>query len=388
MFLGLRKILCRTVFIFSLSCGSLAACAQPPTATPEIRIGVLANLADQVSIEGSGQPTINAAQLAVKQVNQDGGLTVGGKKYTFRLMIENDQNTPQGAVAAAKKLINQEQVVALIGPQYSKNAIPVADVAENAHIPMISAISTNPKTTAGKQYVFRACFIDTFQGQVMAQFAFVDLAARKAAVLYDVASDYNRDIATIFKQAFEAAGGQVVAFEGYPSGQTDFSSYLAHIHAQAPDVLFLPNYANEAPLQTRQARQAGIKAIFISSDTWGEVQPADAPDANGAFFSSYWHLDSSLPASRQFVADYRQTYSQDPNSTAALTYDAIELLFQAIRQQGKADPEAIRAGLAATRDYPGVSGSISFEGSGDPVKGAVILQIQDKKIIFHKVVNP
>jgi branched-chain amino acid transport system substrate-binding protein len=366
----------------------LAACAQP--APPlEIRVGVLAILSDNpTDVATSGQPTVNAAKLAVKQVNDAGGLKLGGRDYKVTLLIEDDHNNLETAVAAARKLINQEQVVALIGPQYSRNAIPVADVAENAHVPMISPMSTNLNTTAGKSYVFRVGFIDTFQGQVMAQFAFTDLAARKAAVLYDVANDYNRGIAEIFRQAFEAAGGQVVAFEGYPSGLTDFSPYLDHIQAQGPDVLFLPCYANEAPLQTRQARQAGIKATFISSDSWDGINLTNVPEANGAFFSNQWHLDSSQPASRDFVAAYHQAYNQDPNSTAALTYDAFGLLFRAIQQQGKPDPDAIRAGLAATHDYSGVSGLISYQGNGDPVKGAVILQVSDGKIVFHKVVSP
>ena len=218
----------------------LIACGPQPTQETEIRIGVIAPLSGDIA--NVGQSTVEAAELAVQKVNDAGGLDVGGRKQKVVLVIEDNQDKAEVAVSAAQKLINQENVVAIVGPQASRNAIPVSNVAENAHIPMVSPWSTNPETTAGKQYVFRVAFIDPFQGRVMARFAIEEFGAQKAGVLYDVASAYNKGIAEIFKQVFEEAGGQVVAFESYTTGEQDFSRQLENIRDSGAEVLFLPNY--------------------------------------------------------------------------------------------------------------------------------------------------
>jgi branched-chain amino acid transport system substrate-binding protein len=375
------------VLTLSLIIGGLVACNRQPA---ELRIGLVAYLSGEAkTVESSGQPTVEAAQLAVQEVNDAGGLDVGRRKYKVVLVIEDIESKPELAVNAAHKLIYQENVVAIVGPQYSRDAIPVARVAEEARLPMLSPMSTNPETTAGKQYVFRVGFVDDFQGRVMARFAREELGAQTTAVLYDVASAYNKGIAELFKQAFEEAGGQVVAFETYTTDNAeDFSQQLARIRESGAKVLFLPNYPQDVALQVQQANQMGVKAAIIGSDSWTPDSFADLPEFEGTFCSRHWHSDIANEQARSFIEAYRQVYDQDPNNTAALTYDAFGLLFQAIQSQGQVDPESIRNGLYNLGPYPGVSGSIEYQDTGDPVKSVVIVQIKDGDVVFYALVNP
>ncbi len=370
------------LFLLLVTVGCGAKQAQPV----EIRIGVIAPISG--SIPTVGESTVNAAQMVADQINSQGGLEVGGKKYPITLIIQDGKDNQEASVAAAMELINRQNVVAIIGPQASRNAIPVSRVAENAHIPMISPWSTNPETTKGKLYVFRAAFIDPFQGQVMARFAFEEFGATKAAVLYDIASAYNKGIAEIFKQAFEDAGGEVVAFESYTTGETDFAAQLQRIHESGAQVLFLPNYENEVPLQAQQARQIGLDIPLIGSDAWGTIAPEDRAILEGSFFSTHYAADIAEEPALSFIEQYRQRYGQTPDDVAALTYDAFGLLFQAIQNAASIDPEDIRAGLAAIESYNGVTGQMQFRGSGDPVKSAVILQVRNGEFVFYKFATP
>lgn len=372
--------------------GALLSCGGPQE-EETIKIGVIAPLTGSIPLVG--QSTVNAAQMAVKEINDAGGLDLtqegsggGGQKLKVELIIEDNEDKKESAVSAAQKLINQGGVVAIVGPQASRNAIPAAAIAESAGVPMISPWSTNPETTAGKKYVFRAAFIDPFQGQVMARFAIEELGARKAAVLYDIASEYNKGIAEIFQQVFEGAGGEVVAFESYTTGEQDFASQLATIKAREPDVLFLPNYYSEVPLQVKQAREAGIDVPVIGSDTWGVLESEDLPDLEGCFFSTHYSTDIASPAAERFVSAYEEAYGQVPDDVAALTYDAFGLLFEAIRSQGEADAESIRNGLASIRRYEGVTGVMEFRGTGDPIKSAVILRIEGGQFKFYRLAEP
>jgi len=365
---------------------ALAGCAPQDQKINEIRIGVIAPITG--GIPNVGKSTVEAAQMAAQEINDAGGLEVAGKKYTITLVIEDNQDKAETAVAVAEKLINQEYVVALIGPQASRNAIPVAQVAENARIPMISPWSTNPDTTAGRQYVFRVAFIDPFQGQVMARFSFEEVDATKAAVLYDVASSYNKGIAEIYKQVFEAAGGEVVAFESYTTGETDFTKQLAKIKNSGAQVLFLPNYENEVPLQAEQARQIGLDIPLIGSDSWGTIAPEDRTQLEGAYFSTHYATDIADEPARTFIENYTTKYGHTPDDVAALTYDAFGLLFEAIQSQGLAEPEAIRTGLAGIESFLGVTGSMKYSGSGDPIKSAVVLRVVDGKFVFYKLATP
>jgi branched-chain amino acid transport system substrate-binding protein len=368
--------------------GSLLLGGCAPKETNDIRIGVNAE------ITGS-KPTVGdsckkAAELLAAQVNAAGGLKVGDKKYPITLFIEDNEDKPESAAAVAKKLISQDNVLAIIGPNASGNAIPAARICEDAKVIMISPWSTNPKTTEHLKYVFRACFLDDFQGEVMAKFARDNLKAKTAAVLYDVASEYNKGIAEFFKKSFEKLGGQVVAFESYTKDDKDFSSQLTKIKAANPDVLFLPNYYNEVPLQAQQARRLGITCSFIGSDSWGssELLTLGGKDLEGGFFSTHYAPDIATPKAHTFIKDYETKYGKKPDDVAALTYDSGQLLLSAIAKAGSLDRQKVRAALANISEFEGVTGTMKFSGTGDPVKSAVIIQIKDGKFKYFATVSP
>jgi len=366
--------------------GSLVAgCGKEKT----IKIGLNTELTGSIPVVG--QSCKNAAEMAVQEVNDAGGLEVGGTKYKIDLIVEDNEDKAESAAAVAQKLITQDNVVAMIGPNASRNAIPAADIAESSKVPMISPWSTNVKTCEGKKYVFRACFTDAFQGVVCAKFALNSLHATKAAVLYDVASEYNKGIAEVFKKTFEEQGGKIVAFESYTTGDKDFSSQLTRIKAANPDVLFLPNYYSEVPLQVQQAHKLGYKGAFLGSDSWGstELIKLGGADMEGQFFSTHYAPDIATPQAQKFISAYKAKYGSVPDDVAALTYDSFGLLFQALQACGKIDDrEALRNALAQIQSYQGVTGNIKYEGTGDPVKSAVILQIKNGQFTYYETANP
>ena len=364
--------------------GVLVGCAEPPQA--EVRIGVISAFSGPL-YGPTGRSVQEGAALAAAQVNEAGGLDVAGRRHRVVLLFEDNADNPNRSVDAARKLINRDGVVALIGPTLSRNALPAALVAEQYRIPLISPGSTNPALTAGRRYSFRISFVDDVQGRAIAQFARQDLGAETAAVLFDVASAYNKNIAAVFKQHFEDAGGAVVAFEAYTTGQQDFRAHLARIREAAPDVLYLPNYANEVPLQAEQARQAGIEAILLGSDAWDATLYAAQPVFDNAFFTDDWFPDVADADAEAFIEAYRQRYGHAPFSQAALTYDAFGVLFQAIESSGSLASEPLREALAQIEDYPGVTGTISYRGTGDPLKRVLVLQIKDGQTSFFKQIE-
>lgn len=372
----------------------VTACA-PSDNRNVIRIGVVAELTG--NLPAIGASCRNAAELAVQQVNENGGLVINDQRYKLELFIEDNAADQEQTVAAVQKLINDHAVVAIIGPNASRFAIPAAEVAENAQIPLISPWSTNPQTTLDavsgepKDYVLRAAFVDAFQGQVVARFALDYLHAQRAAVLFDVTSEYNRGIAEFFKQTYEAAGGTVVAYETYTTGETDFSAHLSRIKEAAPDLIFLPNYYTDVPLQVRQAHQLGLQVPCMGSDTWGtpELLSLCGEDCEGYYFSTHYSADAANPITTRFVEAYQAAYGQIPDDVAALTYDSFGLLFQALQAAGRADPQKVNDALHQIGRYEGVTGSMLFQqGSGDPIKSAVILQVQAGRFAWFANINP
>ena len=374
----------------------LAACgagAGPSTAST-IRVGGVGELTGDIPAVGASFK--NAAEMAVQEVNDAGGLDVGGTKYTIELFIEDNAGKADQSASAAQKLITQQNVVAIIGPNASRYAIPASEIAESSQVPMISPWSTNPQTTLDKnnqpkKYVFRAAFIDPFQGRVVAKFALENLKATKAAVLYDIASDYNKGIAEFFKQTFEENGGQVVAFETYTTGDKDFSAQLTKIKDTQPEVIFLPNYYSEVPLQIQQAHRLGITVPFLGSDSWGSAELISlcGADCEGYYFSTHYAADAATPVATKFIEAYKAKYGNTPDDVAALTYDSFGLLWQALQSAGKVDRQAVRDALAKIPSYEGVTGNMQFqEGSGDPVKSAVILQVKGDKFVWFANANP
>jgi branched-chain amino acid transport system substrate-binding protein len=371
-----------TVLLVIIGCNQ--ATLEQPTAT--IPIGLLATLSgESVSV---GESTTMGAELAIADLKAAGGILVEGQNYDISLVIEDDQDQVDACLNAVRKLIYQDKVVAIVGPQFSRNAIPAAQLAEEAKVPLISPRATNPEVTKEKDFVFRTIFIDPFQGEVMANFARQELGATTAGILYDVASAYNRGIAEVFRDRFEAAGGQVVAFESYTTGATDFTPFLTPIREAQPDVVFLPNYEFEVPIQVQQAKALGMTSTFLGSDSWGSITPENRPQLAGSYFSDQFSPQTDSPKAQVFIERFQQTYNQLPTAVAASTYDAIMLVAQTIQQEGKATPAAIRQGLSEIGQFEGVTGTIEFRNTGDPIRSAVILQIQEDEFVFHKQVNP
>ncbi|MBC7226295.1 MAG: ABC transporter substrate-binding protein [Thermoflexales bacterium] len=372
--------------------GLLVTACQPKG--PEtIKIGLNAELTGGVPVVGASCK--NGAELAVEEVNNAGGLEVGGKKYKIELLIEDNEDKAESAAAAAQKL-NAAGVLLMIGPNASRNAIPAAEVAEANKMPMISPWSTNPKTTIDaatgqpKKYVMRACFIDDFQGVVAAKFAINELGSKKPAVLYDVASEYNKGIAEIYKKTMEENGIQVVAFETYTTGDKDFSAQLTKIIQSGADSLFLPNYYTEVPLQVQQAHKLGFTGVILGSDSWGATELIDlcGADCEGYFFTTHYAADIATPKAQAFIQAYQAKYGKVPDDVAALTYDAFGLAFQAIQAAGKIDREAVNQALHNVSRYEGVTGVLQFKGTGDPVKSAVVLQIKGGKFVYYTTAQP
>lgn len=360
-----------------------------------IKVGGIGELTGDIPAVGASFK--NAAEMAVADINNAGGLDVGGKKYKIELVIEDNAGKADQSASAAQKLITQDNVVAIIGPNASRYAIPASEIAESSSVALITPWSTNPKTTINektnspKKYVFRACFIDPFQGRVVAKFALDNLKTKKAAVLYDVASDYNKGIAEFFKQTYEENGGQVVAFETYTTGDKDFTAQLTKIKDTAPEVIFLPNYYSEVPLQIQQAHRLGIDVPFLGSDSWGssELVKLCGNECEGYYFSTHYAADNAAPAAKKFIDAYKAKHGTAPDDVAALTYDAFGLLWQALQTAGKVDRQAVRDALAKIPNYEGVTGSMQFqEGSGDPIKSAVVLQVKNGQFVFFANAAP
>ncbi len=368
-------------------------CAQKDS--DAVRIGVIAELTGDIPAVGASCK--NAAELVVREINDGGGIQLGEKKYPVELIIEDNAGKADQSASSAQKLITQQKVTAIVGPNASRYALPAAEIAESGKTVLITPWSTAPKATldsksnASKKYVFRACFIDPFQGGVIAKFTLDDLKLKKTAVLYDVASEYNKGIAEIFKEVYEKNGGTIVAFETYTTNDKDFSSQLTKIKKANPDIIFLPNYYSEVPLQIQQAKRLGISVPFIGSDSWGseELLKLCGKDCEGYYFSTHYAADSASDATKKFIATYKAKYGTTPDDVAALTYDSFGLLAQAIKTAGRNDRQAVRDALAKIPLYNGVTGSMQFkEGSGDPIKSAVILQIKDGKFTWFANAKP
>lgn len=368
----------------------LSSCNSGP---PKVKIGLNTELTGSIPVVG--QSCKNAAEMAVKEVNDAGGLEVGGVKYLVELSVEDNEDKSDSAVAVAQKL-SSERMLAMVGPNASRNAIPASETAEANRMPMISPWSTNQKLTVDarsgkpKKYVFRAAFTDDFQGVVAAKFAFDELKTLKPAVLYDVSSEYNKGIAEVYKKTMVSEGVKIVASETYTSGDKDFSAQLTKIIKAGADTIFLPNYYNEVPQQMKQARQLGFKGKFLGSDSWGneELVKLGGKVSEGAYFTTHYAADIATPKARAFIKGYKDAYGSTPDDVAALTYDSFGLLFQAIKAGGKLERASVRSAMAAITSYDGVTGTMQFKGTGDPIKSAVVICIKKGKFTYFKSAKP
>jgi branched-chain amino acid transport system substrate-binding protein len=343
-----------------------------------------------------GASTKNAAEMYLKKFPT---LQVGSKNYTLKFIYEDNEYKAESAVKATTKLITEEEVLGIIGPQASSQAVPAGEVANNGATPMVSPWSTNPNTTLNRPYVFRSCFLDPFQGPVLANFATDELGAKKAAVLYDIAADYPKGLAEFFKAAFEKihGPGSVTAFESFTTGDKDFSAQMANIVISGADVLFVPQYYSEVPLIVRSAKENGWEKPILGSDSWGggDLMSLCGDDCKGCFFSTHYAAAGAQGDTKVFIDEYAATYGKTPDDVAALTWDSLGLMIKAIQNTGglsadiKADRTKVKDALAAIKNYPGITGAMTFTPEGDPIKCAVVVKINDTgEFAFHKSVCP
>jgi branched-chain amino acid transport system substrate-binding protein len=332
----------------------------------KVKIGM--NLELTGDIPAVGASSKNAAELYFNQLNEKGGVALADGSKKVSLIVRDNAAKADQSASVAQQLVSSQGVVAMIGPNSSACAIPAGEIAESLKCVMISPWSTNPKTTLDqasgvpKRYVFRGCFTDPFQAIVLAKFVTNDLGAKKAAVLYDVSSEAPLGQATLFRDTFTAAGGEIVAFETFTTGDKDFSAQLTNIREANPDVIFLPTYYNDVPLIAQQARRLGITAQFIGSDAWSspEIIKLGGADVDGSYFCNHFSTQIATDEAKKFIADYTAKYGQAPDDVAALTYDACGLVTEALKSGGKNDREALREAFAQIREYKGVTGTFRF----------------------------
>jgi len=357
-------------------------CADPGG---PIKIGVYGDLTGQTS--SFGQSTRNGAQMAADEINAAGG--INGRQV--QLIHEDDQGEPGKAAIVVAKLINQDQVRALIGEVASSNSIAAAPNAQKAKVPMISPSSTNPKVTQIGDYIFRVCFIDPFQGEVMAKFAFNSLKAKKAAILFDSNSDYSKGLIQFFKAAFTKLGGTIVIEKAYAQRDRDFTGQLTAIRDTTPDVIYVPGYYQEVGVIAKQTKQLGIKAPLLGGDGWDSPQLWDlGGDAlNGNYISNHYSVDDPTPVIQDFVKRYKARYNGTaPDAIAALGYDATMVMADAIKRAGGTECVALRDAIAQTANYKGITGVITLNSERNAVKPAVVLELKDKKFVYRETINP
>ena len=355
-----------------------------------------------------GLSTKAGVEVALDQLTASKEGKIGGLKV--RVVVEDDRGMAEEAATVVQKLINQDRVLAVVGEVASSRSLAAGPICQQAGVPMISPSSTNPEVTKKGDYIFRMCFLDDFQGWVMAKFVAEDLKLKKVAVLKDVKNDYSVGLANYFTQAFQAMGGTVVLETSYSAGDADFRAALTSIKARRPEAVIVPGYYTEAGQIARQARELGITVPLIGGDGWESEKLIEigGEAMNGCFYSNHWALDAPDPKLQDFLKAYRDKFKGDPDAIGGLAYDAAQVLFQSLEQLSTQDPKAfaglgsskagteerkaacrkLREIIAATAQYPGVTGTITLDANRDASKPAVVIEIKDGKKIFRTSIAP
>jgi len=364
-------------------------CSKPSSGTAAggdvIKVGEFASLTGSEAT--FGQSSHKGTALAIDDLNAAGGVL--GKK--IQLLTEDDQSQAGQPATVVRKLISSDGVVAILGEVASSKSLEAAPICEENKIPMISPSSTNPKVTETGDYIFRVCFIDPFQGTVMANFARKTLKLQNVAVLTDVKSDYSLGLAKFFKQSFIADGGKIVTEQNYSGGDKDFNAQLTSIKAANPDGIFVPGYYTEVGLIVLQARQQGITVPVFGGDGWesSSLVPIGGKAMEGCYFSTHYSPQDTSPAVQNFVKEYRAKFDNEtPDAMAALGYDSAMILADAMKRAGAADEAKVRDALAATKDFAGVTGKITIDTDRNASKPAVILTITNGQFQYIQTVSP
>lgn len=368
-----------------VACSALLT-AGAALAADTIKIGY--NIPMTGDIPKVGEASKFSAEMLKADINGAGGLDVGGKKYMLEFVYEDNEAKAESAVTTALKLIEKDQVLAMIGPNSSKQAVPAGQVADDNQTVMVTPWSTNPDTTLDRPWVFRAAFLDPFQGPVAVNFAVKTFGAKTSAVLYDLENDYSKGLAEIFRDVFEEKMGEgsVVAFESHGTKDQDFSAQLTKIVAAKPDFIFVPNNYNQVALIVKQSRQQGFDGQFMGSDAWGsaELMTLCGDDCKGLYFSTHYAAAGATGATKEFIDRYSEKYGYTPDDVAALTWDATRIVLKAIQDTGglsgklRKDRKAVREAMAAIPSFDGITGGMKFDEQGDPIKCAVVVKISDE----------
>ena len=335
--------------------------------------------------------TVNGINLAIKQTNEQGGVL--GKQ--IKLIIADNKSEPSESANAITKLIKNDNVKLVFGSVASSNVLATVQIAHDSKIPLITATATNPSVTMEQDqvrpYVFRTCFIDPFQGEVMANFAAKSLQAKNAVMYIDSSSDYSKGLAKIFAEKFIANGGIIIGEESFLQKDQDFKSTLTKIKAINPDVVFIPAYYEEVGKIIRHAREIGIQSQLIGTDGWDDpklIEIAGLSAVEGTFFSNHYSPQDQDPKVVEFVKAYKAEYNQEPSALAVLGYDCALVVIDAIKRAGSDDPEKIRQALEETKKLQITTGLLSIDNNHNPIKSAVVVEIKNGQQIFKEKINP
>jgi branched-chain amino acid transport system substrate-binding protein len=349
-----------------------------------IKVGVIGAMTG--SLATFGISTNNGVMLAVDEINSKGG--VKGKK--IKIISLDDQGKPEEAALVATKLITQDKVVALLGEVASSISLAMAPIAQQYKIPMITPSSTNPKVTEIGDHIFRVCFIDPFQGSVMAKFAADTLKAKNVAILRDIKNDYSMGLSAFFTDTFTKGGGKIVVDQSYSAGDIDFKAQLTAIRAKKPDAIYVPGYYTDVGLIARQARELGISVPLMGGDGWDSPKLKEIGGAavDGSYISNHYSAENQDPRVQTFIAAYKSKYGSTPDALAAMGYDAARVLAQAMEKAPTFEPKDIRDAIAKTKDFEGVTGNITIDENRNAVKAAVVLKVENGEFKYQTTVNP
>ncbi len=363
----------------------LAFAASGLRAAEPIKVGEIASMTGKEAV--FGQSSHKGTLLAVEQLNAKGGVL--GRQ--IELVTEDNQSKAGESATVARKLLSRDKVVALLGEVASSRSLEMAPIAQRARIPMISPASTNPKVTEVGDYVFRVCFIDPFQGTVMAKFAKENLKIKRVAVLTSVSSAYSVGLAKYFRERFVADGGEIAIEQRYAEGDKDFKAQLTAMRAAGVEGVFVPGYYTEAALITRQARELGLEVPLFGGDGWEAPQLLEigGPAVNGTYYSTHYSPESDSPQVKDFVAAFRARWNgETPDAMAALGYDSALVLADALRRAGGTEPAKLRDAIAATKDFSGVTGVTTLDAQRNATKAASIITVKAGKFQFVQSVAP
>ncbi len=349
-----------------------------------IRIGVFNSLTGGTATFGIS--STQGIQMAADEWNARGGLL--GKQ--IELIVEDDQSKPDEAALAVTKLINQNRVVGILGEVASSRTLAGAPIAQKAGVPLITPASTNPKVTQVGDFIFRVCYVDSFQGVVCARFATQKLGLKRLAILKDIKNDYSVGLAEYFKQNAIELGAEIVSEQSYSEGDTDFRAQITSMKASNPEGIFIPGYYTEAGLIAKQVREQNITAVLIGGDGWDSPRtPEIGGEAiEGAFFCNHYSADDTSFAVRAFVDKYKGIHGYVPDAMAPLSYDAASLMFTAIQKAGTTEGRAVRDAIAQTTDFPGICGNVTIDSERNARKSAVMIEIKGGKFTVYDVIQP